>query len=69
MVPVFVSFTLPQAIFNKLLSFPFVGFLSSSLSSLGAFPAGGFIVARLTIACEASFDESGDNGTLRNARR
>jgi len=27
MAPVFVPFTLRQAIFNKLLSFPFVGFL------------------------------------------
>lgn len=68
MAPVFVPFTLPQAIFNKLLSFPFVRFLVVVVV-VERVSHRGFIVARLAIACEASFDESRDNETLRNARR
>lgn len=37
MAPMFVPFTLPQAIFNKLLSFPFVRFLVVKRVSHGGF--------------------------------
>lgn len=80
MAPVFVPFTLSQAIFNKLLSFPFVGFPVVVVVVLVVLvvvvvvvvervPRRGSVVVRLEIACEASFDESRDNGTPRNARR
>lgn len=77
MAPVFVPFTLSQAIFNKLLSFPFVGFPAAAVRIVEAVVVvvvervsqRGFVVARLVITWEASFDESRDNGTPRNALR